>query len=251
MELRKRGISVLASSILFIEEHDKNTIWEDVDFVTSLNPDYVQFSPLGPIPGTKLYDDYERQGKVIKSIPYESQHGQGKIWFHHDHFSRDESEDVLRLAFERDYSTNGASMLRAIKTTLGGYAYCITHADDRIRKRSKNYKKRLEMMRYFLTASTIFVQNPQSGTLLREIKKSYRSQFGRMNLPTLLTSLIVVFFSIKEYLRCRIVGDLRVPKTSYRPLNKVGEHEVQRAKSSCPDVAKPSLPCLLTEQPEH
>jgi len=78
-ELRKRGISVLASSILFIEEHDKNTIWEDVDFVTSLNPDYVQFSPLGPIPGTKLYDDYEKQGKLIENIPYESQHGQKQI----------------------------------------------------------------------------------------------------------------------------------------------------------------------------
>ena len=98
-ELRKRGISVLASSILFIEGHDKNTIWEDVDFATSLNPDYVQFSPLGPIPGTKLYNDYEKQGKVIKSIPYESQHGLGKIWFHHDHFSRDESEAFIASCF--------------------------------------------------------------------------------------------------------------------------------------------------------
>ena len=68
-ELRKRGISVLASSILFLEQHDKNTIWEDVDFVTALNPDYLQFSALGPIPGTKLYDDYEKQGKIIRDIP--------------------------------------------------------------------------------------------------------------------------------------------------------------------------------------
>jgi radical SAM superfamily enzyme YgiQ (UPF0313 family) len=251
MELRKRGISVLASSILFIEEHDKTTIWEDVDFVTSLKPDYVQFSPLGPIPGTKLYDDYEKQGKLIKNIPYESQHGQGKIWFHHDHFSRDESEDFLRLAFATDYSRNGASILRAIKTTLGGYLYCRNHPDERIQRRSKNYKKRLKMMRYFLTAATIFVQNRQSETLLREIKKSYRSQFGRRNLPTLVTSLIVVFFSMKEYLRCRIVGDLRVPKTSYRPLNRVDRHKDQPVKSCCTDGAKPSTPYRWTEQTER
>ena len=251
MELRKRGISVLASSILFIEEHDKKTIWEDVDFVTSLNPDYVQFSPLGPIPGTKLYDDYEKQGKVIKNIPYESQHGQGKIWFHHDHFSRDESEDFLRLAFEIDYNRNGASILRAIKTTLGGYLYCRNHADERIRRRSKNYKKGLKMMRYFLTASTIFVQNRQSETLLREIKKSYLSQFGRRNLPTLVASLLVVFFSIKEYIRCRIFGDLRVPKTSYRPLNKVYEQKAQPAKASYADWAKPKIPYRWAEQPVH
>jgi radical SAM superfamily enzyme YgiQ (UPF0313 family) len=117
--LKKRGISVLASCILFNEEHDKNTIWEDVDYVTSLKPDYVQFSPLGPIPGTKLYEDYEEQGKVIHDIPYESQHGQGKIWFRHDHFSREESEEFLRLAFEIDYNRNGASMLRAIENRFG------------------------------------------------------------------------------------------------------------------------------------
>jgi len=231
-ELRKRGISILASSILFLEEHDKDTIWEDVDFVTSLNPDYLQFAPLGPIPGTKLYNDYEKQGKVIKDIPYESQHGQGKIWFHHDHFSRDESEALLRKAFKTDYKRNGASILRAIKTALGGYLYCRSNADERIQRRSKYYKKRLEMMRYFLSASTIFAQNTRTESLLKEIKKSYRAEFGRMNFSSRLKSLLVVFLSIKEYLRCRVVGDLRVPKTSYRSSNKVYNHKVQPAKAS-------------------
>ena len=232
MELRKRGISVLASSILFLEEHDRSTIWEDVDFVTALNPDYLQFSPLGPIPGTKLYNDYEKQGKVIKDVPYESQHGQGKIWFHHDHFSRDESVGFLRTAFKTDYKRNGASMLRAIKTALQGYSYCRNHTDERVRSRAKSFEKRLEMMRYFLAASSIFVQNRQSETLLKEIKKSFRSEFGRMNLSSRVMSLMVVFFSIKEYLRCRIVGDLRVPKTSYRALNQASKHREQPAGSS-------------------
>ena len=92
-ELRKRGVSILASSILFLEQHDKKTIWEDVDFVTSLDPDYLQFASLGPIPGTKLYSDYEAEGKLIPEIPYESQHGQGEIWFSHEHFTRDESRE--------------------------------------------------------------------------------------------------------------------------------------------------------------
>ena len=93
LETEKRGISVLASSILILKEHDKNTIWEDVDFVTSLDPDYLQFASLGPIPGTKLYRDYESAGKLIPEIPYESQHGQGEICFRHEFFSRDESRE--------------------------------------------------------------------------------------------------------------------------------------------------------------
>ena len=48
----------------------KKTIWDDVDFTTALNPDYLQFMQLGPMPGTTLYKDYERKEKLIKDLPY-------------------------------------------------------------------------------------------------------------------------------------------------------------------------------------
>ncbi len=213
-DLRKRGISVLVSSILFLEEHNKKTIWEDVDFVTSLNPDYLQFASLGPIPGTKLYTEYENAGKLLSEIPYESQHGQGEIWFRHEHFTRDESREFLRLAFEIDYNRNGASMLRAIKTALSGYKYCSDHDDLNIRKHKKSFEKRLKIMRYFLAAATIFVQNRRSEYLLKEIKDLYRLYFGRPCIPALTLSVLVILLSLKEYLRCRISGDTRNPKTS-------------------------------------
>lgn len=213
-ELRKRGISILASSILFLEQHDKKTIWEDVDFVTSLDPDYLQFASLGPIPGTQLYRDYETAGKLIDEVPYESQHGQGEIWFRHEHFTRGESREFLRLAFEIDYNRNGASMLRAMKTALMGYKYCNEHNDKNIMKHKAYFEKRLRIMRYFLTAATIFVQNRKSEFLLKEIKALYRLYFGRPGISVLSVSALVVFLSLKEYLRCRISGDTRNPKTS-------------------------------------
>ena len=250
-EIKKRGITVLTSSILFLEEHDKNTIWEDIDFVTSLKPDYLQFAELGPIPGTKLYSDYERQGKLITDIPYEAQHGQGKIWFKHDHFTRDESEDFLRLAFEIDYNRNGASMLRAIKTTLGGYLYCLNHPNELVRTRLKTYKNNLKMMRYFLIASTIFVQNRQSELLLKEIKGLFRLHFGRMNINIFAASIMVVLFAIKEYMRCRLFGDVRVPKTSYRLFNKVNKHVERLAILSEVIGPKPSIVYNLSDQIDH
>ncbi len=215
-ELRKRGISVMASSILFLEYHDKKTIWEDVDFVTSLNPEYVQFMQLGPLPGTKLYKDYEKEDRLIADLPYETKHGQGKIWFHHDHFTREESEEFLRLAFEIDYNRNGASLLRAMKTAFGGYLYCLDHPDARIRERAQHYKKLLKVMRYFVVAAQIFIQNRRSEILLEEIKNLYTRHFGKKDMLTRLASAAVVFLSSKEYLRCRIFGDLRIPKTRYR-----------------------------------
>ncbi|MGD9161444.1 MAG: B12-binding domain-containing radical SAM protein [Desulfobacteraceae bacterium] len=213
-ELRKRGVSVLASSILFLENHNKKTIWEDVDFVTSLDHDYLQFASLGPIPGTKLYSDYEAEGKLIPEIPYESQRGQGEIWFNHDHFTRDESREFLRLAFEIDYNRNGVSMLRAIKTALMGYKYCNDHKDENISRHKASIKKRLKMMRYFLAAATIFVQNRKIEYLLREVKDLYRLYFGKPGISVLTASALVILLDFKEYLRCRISGNTRNPKTS-------------------------------------
>ena len=249
-EIKKRGISVLASSILFLEDHNKNTIWEDIDFVTSLNPDYLQFSELGPIPGTKLYSDYEQQGKLLNDIPYEAQHGQGKIWFKHDHFTRDESENFLRLAFEIDYIRNGASMLRAIKTNLGGYQYCLNHESDLVRARIKTYKNNLKMMRYFLISAEIFVQNRQSELLLKEIKGLFRRYFGKTSIRTFTISMLVVLFGVKEFLRCRLFGDVRTPKTSYRLFNKISRHMELSAMLSKAAAAKQDASYGLPNQVE-
>ncbi len=106
------------------------------------------------------------------------------------------------------------------------------------------------MMRYFLPASTLFVQNRQSEILLKEIKKSYRSLFGRMGAVSGAASLLVLFFSVKEYLRCRIFGDLRVPKTSYLPLSRALRREEKLVKSS--NILKDALevPCKLSKPTE-
>lgn len=218
-QLRQRGISVLASSILFLEEHDKNTIWEDVAFATSLDPDYLQFMELGPMPGTQLYQDYAKAGKLIEGLPYASKHGQGKIWFHHDHFTRDESEDFLRLAFEIDYSRNGASMLRAIQTAFNGYVYCKDHSNAFVRGRAAAFASRLKMMRYFLAAAKIFVQNQRSATLLSDIKNRFAMHFGKKTVAASLKSALVFLLSLKEYLRCKMFSDVRIPKTSCRQFN--------------------------------
>ena len=77
-DLRSRGICVMTSIILFAEHHDQETIAEDIDFAVELKSDYVQFMQLGPIPGTALYDEYRKAGKLLTDIPYEEQHGQDR-----------------------------------------------------------------------------------------------------------------------------------------------------------------------------
>ena len=178
--------------------------------------------------------------------------GRGRYGFKHEHFTRDESEDFLRLAFEIDYSRNGASMLRAIKTTLSGYQYCLNHENELVKARINTYKKNLKMMRYFLMSSTIFVQNRQSELLLEEIKGLFRENFGRMSIGTLAASILVVLFGVKEYMRCRLFGDVRTPKTSRLLFNNINNYTNRiAALSEAAGDAASSIVCPMPEKNEQ
>lgn len=210
-QLRHRGISVLTSAILFLEQHDQQTILEDIDFAVSLKPDYLQFMQLGPIPGTTLYKDYETKGILCKEVPYEDQHGQDMIWFKHPHFTREESRDFLRRAFEHDYEKNGASLLRLMRTTLWGHQYAANHADPRIRRRTASFRIYLEQMRHFTIAARVFSQNAETTRLLKEVRAEFRQLFGRLD-PK---AVAVLAFAVREKLRHLTSGDVRQPQERY------------------------------------
>jgi radical SAM superfamily enzyme YgiQ (UPF0313 family) len=221
-ELRRRGIAVMASAILFLEDHDKETIWEDIEFATSLKADYLQFMQLGPVPGTALYASYREQGKLLADVPLRAQHGQRAIWFRHEHFTPDESEEVLRRAFLHDYREGGPSMLRAMQTTLQGYEYCLNHADPAVRGRAADFRAMLNLMRCFLVGVRVHCRGGIAGDLLRDVRAAYDRLLGRQGLKTRVLSLVVLLLSIKEYLRITYLSDVRQPKTLYSLPKKNG-----------------------------
>jgi len=215
-ELQKRGISVLASAILFLEHHDKKTIWDDVDFAISLKPDYLQFMELGPVPGTALYKDYDEKNKLLKYISPQERHGQDKIWFKHPNFTREESRDYLTAAFQKDYKVNGASLLRAIKTSLRGYRYAKNHQNEFVRKRMWTMYKNIKPTRALLFSSFVFKQNKSTALLIQNAKKEFRDLTGRVKLTTTFKSLVAFGFVVKEFLRIKLWSDVRHPKCFYK-----------------------------------
>jgi radical SAM superfamily enzyme YgiQ (UPF0313 family) len=213
-ELQRRGISVMGSLILFEEHHDKGNIYEDMDYIIGLQPDYIQFMELGPIPGTKLYSDYKKSGVLIDGVPYEDQHGQDKIWFRHPNFNGKETPQLLKNAFRRDYSANGASFLRSIKTNSKGYLYTAQHVDPKIRVRSEFFRNFAAQTKPFLLAAQLLAKNRASFNLAHELRKSYPNVFGGTSrLANILKSSIVFASAVKEKAKRTILGDARQPPT--------------------------------------
>ena len=90
-DLRDHGILVLTSAILFLDQHDRHNIWDDIHSTVGLEPDLVQFMQLGPAPNSPVYKRLTAAGRIIEGVPYAQWHGQGQIWFRHPHFSPEDS----------------------------------------------------------------------------------------------------------------------------------------------------------------
>jgi radical SAM superfamily enzyme YgiQ (UPF0313 family) len=246
-ELRKRGISVMTSLILFTEEHDQRTIWDDVDFGIELKPDYVQYMQLGPIPGTKLYKDYEQEGKLDDSVPLIRRHGQDRIWFHHPNFTGDESRDYLTRAFQKDYEVNGASFIRVMKTTLNGYRYAAHHEDPLIRDRAKPFKALALLTRHFLLASGLLAENRATSGLIRELKAEYRELFGSGGLREAAFNAVVAGLALKEKAWTTLFGDVRQPPLMITKYRLAGDGAPGREPAGIAELAdavrKPAEAC--------
>jgi radical SAM superfamily enzyme YgiQ (UPF0313 family) len=230
-ELRDFGISVLASGILFLEQHDKNTIWEDIRFVVDMESDMVQFMQLGPFPGTKLFTDYEETGLIRKDIPYEEWHGQHRLWFDHPNFTLEESEDFLRQAFQYDYDTQGSSLLRICDTLARGYNRLKGYDDFLMVQRRRYMKDCARRYRPALEVLDRFAHNDRARELARLMTAKYAETFGPKTLALRVEGKLALATAAIEKVRCapgRTPYQPGALRTKYRM--SVKERMVQQIK---------------------
>lgn len=232
--LRDHGISVLASGILFSEHHDQQTIMEDIKFMVDLESDFVQFMGLGPLPGTKLYNDYDEQGILRKDIPYEEWHGQHQIWFKHPHFSLEESAFFLKNAFRYDYDKQGPSLLRMCDTVLRGYVTISKYKDSFMQKRKMQLKSWAEHYSMMLKTIRRFSHNDIVLNKAKELTKRYDKELAPKSLKYKLGTKFAFYHAKREALKILLGKNKYQPKTiitKYRMSVKNLASEALKGKS--------------------
>jgi radical SAM superfamily enzyme YgiQ (UPF0313 family) len=63
-QLQRRGITIMGSFIFGLEGDDPGVFKRTVDFVNATKIDLVLYHILTPFPGTKLYEEMDRQGRI-------------------------------------------------------------------------------------------------------------------------------------------------------------------------------------------
>jgi radical SAM superfamily enzyme YgiQ (UPF0313 family) len=134
-ELRKHGIKLLGSTIVGLEHHTPGNIHAEIEHAIAHDTDFHQFMLYTPVPGTPLFAEMSKQGRMLDGVDLADIHGQHAFNFEHAAISRDDSKRFLDHAFRRDFERNGPSIYRICRTTLEGWRRYKNDADPRVRAR--------------------------------------------------------------------------------------------------------------------
>lgn len=135
--LQSHGIRIMGSSIIGMEDHTPENIDEVIEHAVSHDTDFHQFMLYTPNPGTPLYEEHRKDGRLLPEavLPFADAHGQYRFNYRHNHIKDGQEEEFLIRAFHRDFDVNGPSLYRLIRTMLKGWQRYKGHSDFRIRDR--------------------------------------------------------------------------------------------------------------------
>jgi len=212
-ELRERGIVVLASGILCQEHHTQANIQEDIDFMVSLEADFVQFMLLTPEPVTALYLSHKKRGILREDLPYEEWHGQKYLSFNHPEFPGDSAERWIKAAFLKDYVVNSSSMYRVVETSYMGYRWLSgIERDACLDARLDHIEKRLRLWACMLPALAQHAVNPTEEWRAKRLDRKVRTELPPTAVEKLKRRLIPLAASAWK-LRTSLLGDTIQPST--------------------------------------
>jgi len=136
-DLQDHGIRVLGSSIIGLEEHSPENIDQVIDYAVSHSVDFHQFMLYTANHGTPLHAQLKKQGTLLSPEEFKISDSHGQFRFNHRHptLPAGEEERLLLKAFEQDFTINGPSLFRLIRTILKGWKRYQFHPDERLRNR--------------------------------------------------------------------------------------------------------------------
>jgi radical SAM superfamily enzyme YgiQ (UPF0313 family) len=180
-ELHAHGIMVQGSTIIGMEHHTPGNMREEIERAVAHDADCHQFMLYTPLPGTPLYAEMDRQDRILKETDLADIHGQDKFNFRHAHIAREDSKSWLDFAFQHDFTVNGPSLYRIMRTMYEGWKRYGQDGDARVRARFSaeadklrlGYGAALWAMQRYLRGSNRAVSEQ-----IAELRKQIESEFG-------------------------------------------------------------------------
>ena len=212
-DLRRHGIKTILSSILLLDEHNRENIMEDVDDHLQARPAFSQFSHFSPGPGTPLYDRLDEEKRILTAVPFEEWHAFKQPWFIHPEFDLLTAENIQEEAYQRDFHELGPSLLRFIEADLEGWKHLKESDKPHLRKRADWLASNMWKYRAVLFGMEHLVPTEKMRDMVRKTRSDIEAHFGRTTaLERFLGAGFLIFGKARE-LRTSLWGDALQPPT--------------------------------------
>jgi radical SAM superfamily enzyme YgiQ (UPF0313 family) len=183
-ELHAHGICVLGSTIVGMEHHTPENIWQDLDRAVAHDTVFHQFMLYTPMPGTPLHRQVEAEGRLLEGVDLADIHGQYGFNFRHPAISREQSKTFLDGAFRADFERNGPSLYRLMRTMFERYRRYGADRDARVRARVRRAAAQLRggyMGALWAMERYLRPTNPAVSARVGELRGEMGREFGALS----------------------------------------------------------------------
>ncbi len=180
-ELRQHGIKLLGSTIVGLEHHTPQNIEQEIEHAVAHCTDFHQFMLYTPVPGTPLYEQVTREGRMLEDVDLADIHGQFKFNFQHATISREQSKHFLDWAFQFDFDRNGPSLFRISETIFQGWKRYRNSPDARVRERMRFEATKLRTTynaALWAMEKRLLKTNATVSARIRELRREIEHEFG-------------------------------------------------------------------------
>ena len=183
-DLKLAGIIPLTSMIIGYDWHDEKTIEEDLEYVMSLKPAFVQAMIYSPCPQTPLHRRVEKEKRHLE-VPLKYHDGFHAL-FKHPNLSSEKLEAILQACFQREYEELGPSVCRVLEIQLMGYMSLHGSDNPLFRARAREHKNLCLEIYPLLKTAIQQAPSQKVRTYLVDLKQRVEDQFL---IPTLTKTL--------------------------------------------------------------
>ena len=214
--LHAHGINTLASLILGHDFHTAENIWEDLDYLVSLNPSLTQFLILTPACNTPLFDRLRLEGRLL-DIPHK--HWDGfHLAFDHPHIEKSLMEQLILEFYEEEYRRLGPSVIRYIEKKLQGYVRFKNATDPLLRRRAEQYRQGCVDALPIFPSAFRYAPTKEVAQRIRNIQRSITCEIGSGGLKNKILSVLVPVLALAEKFKLKYCAypQASLQRTAYR-----------------------------------
>ena len=181
------GINTLISMIIGLEHHTEELVKKDLEYHLSLEPTLSQFLVYTPIPGTPLYECLDKEGRILKDVPWYKIDGFMPN-FKHKHIDTEKIRELQMYCFKQDYDELGPSALRFIRKSLTGY---LRFRDSEIpiqQARARIYAANCKMCYPLYGIGIKYAPNDKVAGMITDLRDEVYYIFGKPNVNQKITA---------------------------------------------------------------